>query len=71
METEATLHRIAKERAQRLPYTPLGYNNTRSIILTDSQVERIVFLSMRYGYDLGMEDAKEALKQQTNNKQTL
>ena len=35
--------------------------------ITEEHLESTIFLAMKKGYELGMEDAKEALKQQTTN----
>lgn len=66
MQTEQTLKELTN-------YT-IGecYRNIEYLAyLTKEQLESTIFLAMKKGYELGMEDAKEALKQQTNNKQTV
>ena len=66
MQTEQTLKELTNYTIEEY------YRNIEYLAyLTKEHLESTIFLAMKKGYELGMEDAKEALKQQTNNKQTV
>ena len=71
MQTEQTLKELAKNIAGGLRCKRFPNTDRYSVQLSEESVRQLVFLSLKKGYELGMEDAKEALKQQTNNKQTV
>lgn len=68
MQTEQTLKELAKNVAEGfsdgLPYIWRGDFAQFSTF----GINQLIYFSMKKGYELGMEDAKEALKQQTNSK---
>lgn len=71
MQTEQTLKELAKNIAGGLRLNRYPHTDRYFVLLSEESVRKLVFLSLKKGYELGMEDAKEALKQQTNNKQTV
>ena len=68
MQTEQTLKELAKKLAEGfsdgLPYIWRG----DFALFSKFGIKQLIYFSMKKGYELGMEDAKEALKQQTNSK---
>ena len=62
MQTEQTLKGLADYAAGK-------YYQDKEFLahFTKEHLESTIFLAMKKVYELGMEDAKEALKQQTTN----